>query len=397
MRRVGDDAVTSLLPVLGRSLDLGFNVFDVMHHGTHEKQISNVFRWIFEIGGTHNFESLGQRLFIDLINEERVTRGLEDAPLPAGPYTVRQEANTALQGHADDIADLVLENNTTAIVVENYTTSDGHGHSYNGYLTYGQRGGKRSVVVLLCHEADRTLQTDDWQHALVVTYEQLLDRLITQLDQDRRYAVENTDQYGFISQMHRKFASGRYSVTSKDALDFVSAMCSAGEAGRYQVRDQEVAAERFASDLAQQARERFDEGRVVLQQVKRRLKSYGDTVLRRQLNATLGSEYIVGVNARYVGIYQWTINFETSGIHDRSGDGYLQIKFGPTAWHANVRDTGWNRRVDPGTVDYSRLFVTWTGPMEIRQSAVTLHEVLEGLDPNDNRLHDEFIALLDPH
>ena len=37
------DLVTELLPILGRSLDVGFNVFDVMHHGTHEKQISNVF------------------------------------------------------------------------------------------------------------------------------------------------------------------------------------------------------------------------------------------------------------------------------------------------------------------------------------------------------------------
>ena len=111
--------------------------------------------------------------------------------------------DAALQGHADDIADLVLESITTAIVVENYATSDGHGHSDNGYLTHG----KRSVVVLLCHEADRTLKTDDWQHALVVTYEQLLGRLITQLDHDRRYAVENEEQYAFISQMHRTFAS----------------------------------------------------------------------------------------------------------------------------------------------------------------------------------------------
>lgn len=38
------DLVTALLPVLHRSLDARFNVFDVMHHGTHEKQISNVFR-----------------------------------------------------------------------------------------------------------------------------------------------------------------------------------------------------------------------------------------------------------------------------------------------------------------------------------------------------------------
>jgi hypothetical protein len=41
---MSDDLVTDLLPVLGRPLDRGFNVLDVMHHGSHEKQISNVFR-----------------------------------------------------------------------------------------------------------------------------------------------------------------------------------------------------------------------------------------------------------------------------------------------------------------------------------------------------------------
>lgn len=35
---VTQDLVSRLLPVLGRSLEAGFNVFDVMHHGLHEKQ-----------------------------------------------------------------------------------------------------------------------------------------------------------------------------------------------------------------------------------------------------------------------------------------------------------------------------------------------------------------------
>ena len=26
-----------------------FNVFDVMHHGTHEKQLSNVFAWLLDV------------------------------------------------------------------------------------------------------------------------------------------------------------------------------------------------------------------------------------------------------------------------------------------------------------------------------------------------------------
>ncbi|GAA4707079.1 hypothetical protein GCM10025781_27130 [Kocuria gwangalliensis] len=35
--------VTALVPMLSRSLAEEFNVFRVMHHGTHEKQLSNVF------------------------------------------------------------------------------------------------------------------------------------------------------------------------------------------------------------------------------------------------------------------------------------------------------------------------------------------------------------------
>lgn len=389
-----NDLITTLLPVLGRSLDVGFNVFDVMHHGTHEKQLSNIFRWMFEIGGTHNFESVGQRLFVDLINEEQFRLRLGGEPLPAGPYIVRQEVNTAMLGDAGDIADIVLESDSAVIVVENYGTSDGHGHGYDRYLTFGQREGRRCVVVLLCGEADRTLQTDGWEQAPVVTYERLLDRLITELDQDLSYAKRNEEQYAFINQMHRKFASGKGRMSDKEVLDFVTAMCATGEAMRYQERDRDVAAERFASDLAQQARERFGEGREVLQQVKTRLRSYGSNVLSQQLNATLGLEFIEKVNARYSGIYQWTINFETAETHESFGEGRLQIKFGPSAWYANEQDGNWEQKVAPGAADYSRLFLTRASNHEIRQSVVSLHEVLEGLLPSDTRLHDEIIALL---
>ena len=48
------DLATALLPVLHRSLESRYNVFDVMHHGTHEKQISNVFRWLLETEGNHH-------------------------------------------------------------------------------------------------------------------------------------------------------------------------------------------------------------------------------------------------------------------------------------------------------------------------------------------------------
>src|SRR5690625_123202 len=120
-----DDLVTQIVPILGRSLDLGFNVFDVMHHGTHEKQISNVFGWLLDVGGTHNLTDKFVRIFVDEVNRARP----EIPPFPNGGYRVRQEVNTA-SGHDEaDIADLVLESNTARLVVENFYTSDGHGHS----------------------------------------------------------------------------------------------------------------------------------------------------------------------------------------------------------------------------------------------------------------------------
>jgi hypothetical protein len=387
---VSNDLITRLLPVLGRSLDVGFNVFDVMHHGTHEKQLSNVFRWLFEIGGTHNFEALGQQLFVELVNLSRS----DELALPVGPYTVRQEVNTAEVGDGEDVADIVLESDSARIVVENYGTSDGHGHGYDRYLTFSRRDGKQGAVVLLCAEVDRTLQTNGWEKASVVTYERLLDRLVGELGQDSRYAKRNQAQHTFISQMHRKFASGKGHMSDQEVLDFVTAMCATGEAKRYQERDRDIAAERFASDLAQQARERFGEGRELLQQLKARLQTYGSTVLRQQLNATMGAGYVEKVTARYSGIYQWSVNFETTELHESYGEARCQIKFGPSAWFANEQDNFWKQKVIPEAADYSRLFLTRVSNHEIRQSAVSLHEVLEGISPDDTRLHDEIIALL---
>lgn len=391
---VSNDLIARLLPVLGRSLDTGFNVFDVMHHGSHEKQLSNVFRWIFEIGGTHNFEALGQQLFVELINDElmKLQRGSE--LLPAGPYAVRQEVNTAEWGAAGDIADIVLESDSAVIVVENYGTSDGHGHGYERYLTFGQREGKLCTVVLLCGQADSALQADGWEQAPVVTYERLLDRLVDKLEQKSGYAKSDAEQYAFISQMHRRFANGKVRMSDKEVLDFVVEMCATGEAKRYQEKNRDLAAEKFASDLAQQARERLGEGRELLRRLKERLRSGGRTVLIQQLNETLGEGFIKNVSRQYVGIYEWTISLETGKTQNSFGDPGLQIKFGPSAWFANEQDPFWKQKVDPNVADYSHLFLTSTGNCEIRQSSVSLSEVLEGLASGDTRLHDEIVAML---
>lgn len=79
------DFLAGLLPVLGTSSELGFNVFDVMHHGLHEKQISNVFRWLLDAGGTHRMGDKFTRIFMDEVNRARPS----EVPFALGGYWVR--------------------------------------------------------------------------------------------------------------------------------------------------------------------------------------------------------------------------------------------------------------------------------------------------------------------
>ncbi len=384
------ELINLLLPLLGRSTDVPFNVFDVMHHGTHEKQLSNVFAWLLDIGETHGFEELGQRLFVELVNE---TRSPDDR-LSKAPYRISQEEPTTGAGEEGDIADIVLEGDTARIVVENYRTSDGHGHGYGNYLRLAGQDGKTPAVVMLCAEEDRTLLADGWEKASVVTYEAFLDRLLSELDRDPKYANRNPDQYSFIRQMHRKYASGEERVGDRELLDFVTAMCATGEARHYQTQRHTVAAEQFANDMAQQARQRFEEGRGFLNHLRDRLWGYADTVLREQLNTSLGAVFITGVRANFAGIYQWSINFDTDEDDGPYEEARLQIKFGPSAWFANEPDRYWKKTVPPESADYSHLFLTRVRNREVRQSSVTMQEVLDGLSPDDTRLHDEIMALL---
>lgn len=376
--------------MLGRSLELGFNVFDVMHHGLHEKQISNVFRWLLDSEQTHRLGNRFLRIFIDELN--RVSVGSE--PLPHGNYLVRQEVNTSVAGAGADIADLVLESEAAVVVVENYFTSDGHSHSYSGYLAFSVRDGKRGAVALLCRDEDVSLQTAGWEDAGVLTYGKLAERLLEHVGGDRAYQRKNPDAYAFIEQLHRKFVRGRGRVGDQEVLNFVVAMCDTGEVRRYQEQPQGVAAERFADDLAVQARERFGEGRDLLQRVKGRLSAFSDGPLRGQLNATRGEGFVLGVDARLAGIYQWTINIEVEEKSNGLGQSRLQLKFGPSAWFANEQDPSWTRTVDSGQADYSRLFLTRAGVKEVRQSTVSIQDVLDGIDRADLRLHDEMIELL---
>lgn len=330
------------------------------------------------------------RIFMDEVNRARPS---ED-PFPLDGYWVRQEVNTSDPTDPGDIADLVLESETSVVVIENFVTSDGHGHDYDRYLAYGQRKGGRGVVVLLCRDEDRSLQTNGWQHACVVTYATLITRLREELASDGRWGRDNPEAYTFIEQLYRKFVRGRGPVQDGEVLDFVVAMCDTGEARRYQVSNKAVAAEQFASDIAEQARERFGEGRELLQRVRTRLRSYAAEVLRSQLNGSLGEGTVVKVSANFRGIYQWSVNFELASEIGDFGESPLQIKFGPSAWFAIEEDQNWELSVDPDVADYSRLFVTRAALREIRQSSVTLQEVLDGLQPTDHRLHDEILQLM---
>lgn len=69
---------------------------------------------------------------------------------------------------------------------------------------------------------------------------------------------------------------------------------------------------------------------------------------------------------------------------------------GPSAWWANEQHPKSTRTVDPEAADYSHIFLIIEVPevAEVRQSVVTIREVLDGLEPTDPRLHDELVQLI---
>lgn len=389
---VTEDLITPLLPFVLGARDVGFNVFDVMRHGTHEKQLSNVFAWLLDIDGTHRLGDRFQRIFVDEVN-----RGLKDGdPVGYGPYAVRQEVNTAATRLGGDFADLVLESEYAVLVVENYATSDGHGHSYDRYVEFGCRGARCGVGVLLCRDVDPSAQTQGWEHAPVVTYGALVNRLRDAVAGDRRYQRTNPEAFSFIDQLHRKYGEGNTRMEDSEALHFVTAMCATGASVRYGEKGLEQAAARFAEDVSKQGHERFVEGHELLQRVKWKLKAFCDQQLRMQLNETYGDGFVSQIGAKYSGIYQWTVNLVIPETGGNTEEAPLQVEFGPSARYANVDDPGWGRTAGRGEAEYSHLFLTRAVTREVRQSAVTLQQVLDGISYNDRTLHDEVVDLLRP-
>lgn len=382
---MNEELVTTLLPILAKRSEREFNVFTVMHHGTHEKQLSNVIAWLLDADGTHKCGDAFLRIFL-----EEVNRGLDgtEAPIGAGSFSVRQEVDTSEPGKPMDVADLVLEDHDTVIVVENYYTSSGHGHSYGGYLGFGKRGGKRSVVVLLCENQNRAAQTDGWEKAPVVTYATLIDKLCREVAEDGDFKRECPQQHSFIMQMQRYFVRGGR-MDDEGLIDFIDALCATGEARHFGTQRKEDAPINFGDHLREEAVRRFEESRELLRRLKRKLRDYGDGTLKPQLNAALNEQYVGEVSARYQGNYEWSINFHS--VSDSSKPAF-QLKFGPSAWYANEKDgdrPASERSLGP---DYAHLFVT--RGKRIQQSVVALREVVNGLSQDDTRLRDEILGLM---
>lgn len=377
--------VTSLVPLLSRSLAEKFNVFQVMHHGTHEKQLSNVFAWLLQPDETHELGDTFQKIFMNRINAA-LPEGLA---FPRSGYRVIQEADTS-SGAAtrQDIADIVLMTTHESVVIENFGTSDGHGHNYGGYLSYGAQGGRRSLVVLLCIRREPERQTDGWEQALVLTYAELLGDLRDQVSTNKAWRQRHPRQNFLMNELIENFTEGPRAVNAADHIAFLTAMCETGESARYGHRPQHAAAEEFAETMAQHAKQQFEDGRKTLSDIKRILRHFASGPLLAQVNAALGQEVVANVQANFAGQWEWNVR-----LLDSSNNLVAALLFGPTAVAYN------NEVPDPlPSPDFSRVFVL-TEPRDtdrerrLRPTEVGLDEVLAGLEPTDDRL----AQILIPH
>lgn len=340
-----DQMVTTLVPSLSQSLAEQFNVFRVMHHGTHEKQLSNVFAWLLTTDGTHELGDAFQRIFVDHLNRQLP----DEDHLPTSGYRVTQEVNTA--GHEDlsgDIADIVLTSDRASIVVENYEWSDGHGHSYERYLAHGASGGRQSVVVLLCVRHVSHLRSGGWEKAVVVTYAELLESLRGHVARDGAWRCAHPRQDFFISELVEQFTEGPGVVSGEDQIRFIKAMCDTGESARYGHRPLERAAQEFADLVALHAKRQFEEGRKTLAEVKRTLRGFSERVLAVQVNEALSTAQVTSVRTPFSGQWEWCVALVREDPHPD-----LYLEFGPTA----VVENGLVAEPVVGP-DYGRIFVT---------------------------------------
>lgn len=386
-----DGLITALVPSLSRSLAEQFNVFRVMHHGTHEKQLSNVFAWLLDDNGSHGLGDTFQQIFVGHVNRHLSP----DSHLPTSGYRVTQEVNTTgyedARGENADIADIVLAGERASIVIENYESSDGHGHDYQRYLAHGSAGGRQSVVVLLCVRHLRHLQTGGWEAAAVVTYSELLVALEAHIARDGAWRAAHPRQDFFLNELVEQFTEGPGVVSVQDRIRFIEAMCDTGESARYGRRPHDAAAQEFADVVAQHARRQFEEGRQTLAEVKRSLRRYAEQTLLPRMNKALPAGPVTAVETRFVGQWEWAVALRRD---DPYPDFYLE--FGPTAVVENQLVP--EPVVDP---DFTRIFVTrqatdGDGIDRIHQTDVRLDEILSGLGNEDSRLLEAVLAICPP-
>lgn len=385
-----DRLVAGLLPSLSRSLGEQFNVFRVMHHGTHEKQLSNVFAWLLDVDATHGLGDAFQRLVLAWVNDSLTA----DVSLPPTGYRVTQEVDTSgLVGGVDaaeemDVADIVLSRPEAAVVIENYATSDGHGHAYDRYLAHGRAGGRTAAVVLLCQRHDRQLLRDGWENAVVLTYAELLGGLRDRIGADASWRRRHPEQAFFIDQMIQHFVEGPAAVNVEDQIAFITAMCETGESARFGYRPIDRAAQEFADLVAEHARRQFEEGRRTLAEIKSRLRTYARTSLMTSVNEVLDVGQIQRVETRFVGTWEWSVALRRTDAQPG-----IFLEFGPTAVAENAKVP--QPVADP---DYSKVFVTMHSAdgqvvERIRQTDVSLADVLDGLAPGDERLRDAVVSM----
>jgi hypothetical protein len=384
-----DRAVTQLIPSLSRSLAEQFNVFRVMHHGTHEKQLSNVFAWLLRPDGTHHLGDRFQQVFLARVNEGLPVEGR----LPHSGYDhVAQEVDTVgdpVLGKKD-IADIVLTRTDARVVIENYGTSDGHDHAYSNYRDFGMQDGRRAAVVLLCirHDQDRQLASG-WGEAVVTTYEALLGDLRALVAADKAWREANREQSFFLDQLFDHFLEGPSAMSLDDRLAFLKTMCETGESARYGYRPQDTASEEFANLVAQHARQQFDDGRRVLGTIKRALQSHAKHTLTTQLNDLWTSGRVVRVDVPYQGKWEWCVVLRRADDQPN-----LFITFGPTAVVENEQVAEPLTAPDYGKVFIGRQAAEGEAVEQHVQTGVGLDEVLASLRADDTRLRDAVVALL---
>jgi len=388
---IAPELVTALVPSLSRSLAEQFNVFRVMRHGTHEKQLSNVFAWLLKREGTHELGDAPQGLFLDLVNAALPG----DVRLPRTGYEAAQEVVTpGHEGNPDpesaDISDILLSSPEAAVVVENYGISDGHEHDYYRYLALGTTGGRDAVVVLLCERRVPHLQRRGWQDAVVVTYAEFLSALRTHVSRDQKWMQQHPDQHVFLRQLFEHFVEGPAAMNTDDTLTFLTAMCETGESARYGYQPRDRASQEFGELIAAQARRQLEESRALLASTKRRLHEFVRSTLVAQVCEELTDGSAVEVNVLFRGQWEWCVELRRGADHPS-----VFLVFGPTAVAVQERVP---RKLEHP--DYSQIFATLQdkstgGNSRIAHTDVRLTEVLDGLAAGDVRLRDAVLAILD--